>query len=232
MPKWWVSSPLAAELVIATAGGEPVGRVPGDVRVQMQYLCTRMDIHEGGIPRSLAITSSTSGEGVTFVSRALAATLSEDLGRRTCLVGANWWDDDQGGNLAGLAEVVRDGWALADVLISTRSDRLHLLEPGNVERHQRARLATSNSLDPVLRALEAEFDHVLIDLPALSTSAAALTFAAAADATLLVARQRMTRVDQVERAVADLRHTRLLGVVLNDHELAIPVALQQRLLEV
>ena len=68
-------------------------------------------------------------------------------------------------------------------------------------------------------------------VPAIATSAAARAFGAATDATLLVTRQRMTRIDQVERAVADLRHTSRLGIILNDSHVHMPKMLQRRLLD-
>jgi Mrp family chromosome partitioning ATPase len=185
------------------------------------------------VPNSVAVTSAISGEGVTFMSHALAAVLSEDLGSRTCLVGANWWsvENELPDSYPGLAGLFRDGIEIDDVLIETRYERLTVIGSGTLPDPQRTMLSTTERMTALLAELRARFDHVILDLPATTTSTSALTFAAAADASLLVARQRMTRIDQVESAVADMRHTRLLGVVLNDNLLYMPRALQRRLLD-
>ena len=46
------------ELVIASAYGTAVARIPGAIRQELRYLCTRLDVHGGGLPASIAVTSS------------------------------------------------------------------------------------------------------------------------------------------------------------------------------
>ena len=207
--------------------------VPAAVREQLQFLCSRLDHHDQGVPSSIAVTSALSGEGVTFISRALAGVLSEDVGRRTCLVSANWWSTDatQSTDGDGLAGVIRDDRPVEDVLIKTKSDCLSLIESGSLPEVERMALSTTRAMSVVMAELRPLFDHVVIDLPATSTSTAAMNFAAAADASLLVARQQMVRADQVQVAASDLQHTRLLGVVLNDFHLSMPKAVQRRLID-
>lgn len=223
----------SSALVLATVDGTTLSRIPEPVRLQMQYLCTRIDIHEGGVPSSIAVTSAVGGEGVTFISRCLAAVLSEDFDRRTCLVGANWWSDDNEttSRNPGLAGLLQGRASVDDVLIEARGDRLSLIECGALPDRQRTILSTTNKMAAILVDLRTRFDQVILDLPAVGTSTSTLAFAAGAEATLLVARQRMVRVDQVERALDDLSHTRLLGLVMNDYQLHMPKALQRRLLD-
>lgn len=239
MPSWPAVLPFGgrrlgtAELVIRTADGSDVARIPEPLRVCMQYLCTRLDLHEGGVPTSIAVTSAVSGEGVTFVSRALAAVLSEDVGRSVCLIDANWWnaESDLPDRHTGLTDLLRASVDVDEVLVETSYPKLHVMRAGSVDDRNRTMLSTTNGMTAVLAELRSRFDQIVLDLPAIATSTTAMTFAAAADASLLVARQRMTRVDQVADAVADLRHTRLLGVVVNDYFVHMPRTLERRLLE-
>lgn len=223
----------SGELVVATDEGTVVCRVPAASRQQMQYLYSRLEVHSGGVPFSIGVTSSISGEGVSFVTNALGAVLAEDVGRRTCVVRANWWSGDEAvdGANGGLAGVLRGEINVETAIVPTRYAALSIMASGEVPALHRALLSKTEGMTAVLARLRDRFDHVLLDLPALSESASALTLGAAADASLLVVRQQTTQIDQVERAVDDLRHTSLLGVVMNDNHVALPKALQRRLLD-
>lgn len=223
----------SGELVVATDGGTVVCRVPAASRQQMQYLYSRLEVHSGGVPSSIGVTSSISGEGVTFIANALAAVLAEDVGRRTCIVRANWssGDEDIDGANPGLAGVLRGEINVDSAIIPTRYSALSIMASGKVPALHRSLLAKTEGMAVVIERLRDRYDHVLLDLPALSESAAALTLGAAAEASLLVVRQHTTQIDQVERAVADLRHTSLLGVVMNDNHVSLPNVLQRRLLD-
>ena len=233
MGKFGESDQTSEELVIADVDGDVIARIPADAREQMQYLYSRLEVHRGGVPFSLGITSSIGDEGVTFVSQALAAVLSEDVGRRICLVRTNWWSDSDEidrTNL-GLADLLRGSVTVDEVLMPTRFPRLAILPSGAVPVLQRALLAKTDALAAVLEPLRDQFDHVVLDLPAIAETAASLTLGAAAESTLLVVRQRTTQIDQVERAVDDLRHTNLLGIVMNDNHVSLPMMFQRRLLD-
>jgi Mrp family chromosome partitioning ATPase len=221
------------ELVIASVEGDVFSRVPFEVREQMQYLFSRLEVHNGGVPFSLGITSSMSGEGVSFISQALAAVLSEDLGHRTCLVRTNWWSEGDALDTTnlGLAGVLRGTATIDDVLLQTRFPRLSIMPSGALPAFQRALFAKTDAVANVLDQLRGQFDHVLLDLPANSTTPASLILGAAADATLLVVRQRTTQIDQVEHATDDLRNANLLGIVINDNQVSLPSVFQRRLLD-
>jgi Mrp family chromosome partitioning ATPase len=219
------------EIVIRTADGEPLARVPPEVRQEMHYLWTRLELHGGDLPRSVGVTSQLSGEGVSFISRALAAVLARQ--GRACLVEANWWgqgfDLPTDGN-EGLAGLLQGSSGIDDVLVPTNHPGLWIVPSGDLNVSSSAVVSSLEVMSSVLEGLHARFRHTILDLPAISTSATALSFAAAADSSLLVVRQRVTRVDQVDSAANDLRHTRLLGVVINDNRVSMPKFLQRRLL--
>lgn len=222
------------DLMIALADGTPITRIPETTRQQLQFFSTRLELGGGGVPASIAVTSALSGEGVTFIASALAAVLSEDLGRRTCLIDANWSTPDPAldHDGAGLGELLLGEAQLSEVILQTRYARLSVIPRGELSSSDQSRLATSERMAKVLRRLaEHGYDHVVLDVAAVAESTSALTVAAAADAALLVARQRMVRRDQIEAAIDDLRPTRLLGIVLNGHRLHMPEFLQRRLLD-
>ncbi len=221
-------------IVIRSADGAPLARVPQPMRQEMQYLWTRLEVHDGDVPRSVALTSQMSGEGVSFVSRSLAAVLARQ--GPTCLIDANWWgtrlplqEDDVEPN-PGLAGLLQGDLRADDVLIPTDHGELWIVPAGDLDVSPSLVVSSADAMSGVLDQLHDRFRYTILDLPAIATSSTALSFAAAADASLLVVRQRVARVDQVESAANDLRHTRLLGVILNDDHVSMPRFLQRRLL--
>lgn len=217
------------DLALTHADGTSLGIVPGPVRAELRTLCTRADVRDGGMPASVAVTAPVGGEGTTSIARALAAVLAVDLGRPTCLVSFTPDVDDPDAG-PGLRALFTTDARVTDVLEATGVPDLFLLGTGTHDGpvdHD-----TLKSADEVLAALADEVDHVVLDLPPVSRSMEAMVMAGAAAAAVVVARQRMTRVDQIERTVADLAGTRLLGVVLNDHRTAMPAFLSRRLADV
>jgi Mrp family chromosome partitioning ATPase len=223
--------PQKGEIIIGTSSGQVVARVPGTVREEMRYLWTRLQVHGGDLPRSIGLTSRARREGVSFTSQALAAVLART--GETCLVEANWWGarwpiEDPGPGLAGLFSARA---SLDDALVSTNHAGLSLLPAGELVDAGQAVMANTESLRSVVSGLESNFRYVVIDFPAITSSAVALSFASACQGVLLVTKQRSTRIDQVASATEDLRHANLLGVVLNNYEIAMPRFLKSRLIE-
>ncbi|MGB5757780.1 MAG: CpsD/CapB family tyrosine-protein kinase [Acidimicrobiales bacterium] len=218
------------ESVIATTDLVPLARVPATVRQEMQYLWTRLLVHDGLVPRSIGVTSQVSGEGVSFICHALAVAMAET--RRTCIVEANWWGEalPLPEPTAGLAGLLEGSAAIGDVMVETNYPGLSILPAGEFRDVERAAVHGPDAMEAVIAQIHEDHDHVIIDLPALTVSSTALGFAAAAEASLLVARQKSARMDEVERSMADLRETNLLGVVLNDNHVAMPRLLQHALL--
>ncbi len=223
--------PTKGEVIIGTTGGQVVARVPASIREEMRYLWTRLQVQGGDLPRSIGLTSRVRREGVSFTSQALAAVLART--GETCLVEANWW----GGRLPidepspGLVGLLSSGASLEEALVGTNHAGLSILPAGELLDAGQAIMADTESLRSVVAGLEGHFRHVVLDLPAITSSAMALSFASACEGVLLVTKQRSTRVDHIGSATEDLRHANLLGVVLNSYEIAMPGFLQRRLLE-
>lgn len=217
------------ELVIGTAEGVPLARVPFPAREQIRYLWTRLQVHDGMVPRSIGVTSHSSGEGVSFTSLALATVLART--GPTVLVEANWWGTglplpEPGPGLAGL---LRGSNTVEDAVVATSQSGLSIVPAGALVESGQAVMANTESMQVVINNLYRRYASVVLDLPSISTSASALSFAAAAEATLLVAKQRSTRIDNVQMAADELRHTRLVGVVLNESKVSLPRFLERRL---
>ena len=141
-------------------------------------MIARVRVGDGSdLPKRIGVTSSISGEGVTFIARTLALLLTHDSRKSVCLVDLNWWSPPSNAGefgAAGLAEVINDGVDLNSVLVETGNPGLTLLSAGTASLSDRPLLSNSVELDRILTDLEEQYDHLVLDLPAVDASADSL----------------------------------------------------------
>lgn len=170
---------------------------------------------------ALAVVSPDSGDGKTYFAANLALAFSQ-LGRRTLLVDADLRnprqhevfgiDNSQGlsAALAGRqARVVQplSGFPMLSVVSAGT------LPPNPLELVEHAAFAA------LMQDLIAQYDHVIVDTPALSHGADATVIAARCGASLAIARQGRSKLDTLKDLVAMLREdaTQVLGVLVTQH---------------
>jgi Mrp family chromosome partitioning ATPase len=214
--------------------GELLHVAPRVVTESLRYLVVRTRTSEGGeLPQRIGVTSAISGEGVSFVARSLALVLAHDAGKRVCLLDLNWWSEETwpGGdpNLAGIADVIRGAVPLRDALIETDHPMLEILPRGATRSSERPVLANHDLLPRILDVLTAEFEHVVVDLPAIHATSESLTLANACENIGLVVAHGVTPISQVREAVEELDGTNLLGVVINRASTKVPGFIRRRL---
>jgi Mrp family chromosome partitioning ATPase len=213
--------------------GNVVQAVPASVTESLRYMLARLRLGDGGeLPERLAITSAIRGEGVTFLSRALALVLTNDAAKRVCIVDLNWWapsdwPSDEG--QIGVADVLRDGVPIERALIATGNPGLHVLPAGIASPAERPSLARSPELEKMLVTLSEEVDHVLVDLPAVHATSEALTLAESCGSLAMVIGQGLTPDNQVKAALDELSGVSMLGVILNRSYSKIPRFLRNRI---
>ena len=64
---------------------------PYETILSMRQLYSRMESQVKVVPKRLGMTSSIRGEGVSYLTRALATTIAHDAGADVCIVETNWW---------------------------------------------------------------------------------------------------------------------------------------------
>ena len=221
-------------LVLMDEAGEPVQIVPPEVCEAVRFMVARMRLADGTeVPQRLGIIASLAGEGVTTVTRSLGLVLSNDLGRRVCLVDLNWWSLSPWSNddvaRGGVAEVIAAGASLDAVLLPTGNPGLTVLPAGATAVSERPLLANSLELESILAELGERFDHVLLDLPALGLTSDALTLAEKAGPLVLVVRHGVTAESDVEATVDQLGGLPLMGSILNRYATKLPGFVKRRL---
>jgi Mrp family chromosome partitioning ATPase len=220
-------------LELRTAEGDLVQVAPPAVTESLRYLVVRMRLSRGAdLPERLGITSTVSGEGVSYVVRSLALVLAHDVGRRVCLLDVNWWQPTQWGAVPdrpGLADVIREDVGLDEVLVSTDHPGLSILPAGPTTHAQRPLLANRPELAKTLVDLSERFDHVLIDLPAIQATSEALTLAECCGNVALVVCDGVATDSHVKAALEELVGVNLLGVVFNRNATKIPAFIRRRI---
>lgn len=175
-----------------------------------------------GQRRALAVSSSDTGDGKTFVAANLAVAFSQ-LPGRTLIIDANlrqprlhklFGVEPRTGLtniLAGRCEhnVIQPVEQLANLYLIPAG----VLAPNPTELLQRA------SFSLLLRELLAKFDHIVVDTPAFSAGSDARIIAVHCGAALLVGRKNYSRMPKMQSFVKLLNksNVKIAGVLVNEH---------------
>ena len=220
-------------LVLMDEAGAPVQLVPPNMCEAVRTMTARMRLNDGvDVPPRLGVISALAGEGVTTLTRALGLVLSNDLGRRTCLVELNWWSPSpwtEGEYVGGVAEVIAAGASLDSVILTTGNPGLSILPAGATAVSERPLLANSAELDRLLTQVSERFDHVLLDLPAIGATSDALALAERADSLVLVVRHGATTESDVKKALDQLVGLNVVGAIMNRYSSSLPGFVKRRL---
>ncbi len=215
----------AQPMVVAPDARMPDLFSPDEIIGSLRYLTTRLS-RENSLPKRLSIVSALRGEGVTYVARALGATIAHDLGKSVCIVDLNWWfpstspwANQQNEGIAGAVAGITN---VTDILVYTGLSDLYWAPPGEVTESNRPVLARSQALKGVINELGNTFDHLILDIPAISATVDAIPLASLGNACCLVVHQGATWKEDVQLALDEIDHLSILGVVMNKVQLATP----------
>jgi Mrp family chromosome partitioning ATPase len=198
---------------------------PPEVVDNLRQLIIRLGINQP-FPARLALTSALRGEGVSYQTVALAATMANDSNANIGIVDLNWWYP---GILAGfidqqegLAAVMSGAQKLDQVIIPSRWPNLSFIPAGELKASERAKAARSQALHEIMESLSQRFDHLILDVPAVLASSDAAPLISLADGCCLVIRQGVTQIEDVRSALDTISHLNIYGVILNQVRLATP----------
>jgi succinoglycan biosynthesis transport protein ExoP len=176
----------------------------------------------------VAFTSALPREGKSTLATALAQMIAHS-GAKTILVDCNIRHPSLSQMLspnakAGLLEVVSGAAKLEDVLWTEPYTKLAFLPTVSnnrfVDSHE---ILTSEVTNALFNKLRSKYEYVIIDLSPLAPIVDARTTTQFIDSYILVIEWGRTRVEDVERALADAKavHQNLLGAVLNKANLRV-----------
>jgi capsular exopolysaccharide synthesis family protein len=171
--------------------------------------------------QTLAVTSPNKAAGKSTVALNLALSFAMEIDYTALLVDADLREPDVRSMLElpagpGLADYLMGRAALEDLLVHPAVGSLVVL-PGGEPAANTAELMRSPMMGEMIRELRARYRDRLIvfDVPPVLAGADTLALSAYMDATILLVEECKTKRDDLARACELLRHSNLLGIVLN-----------------
>jgi capsular exopolysaccharide synthesis family protein len=188
---------------------------------QFRSLRTRISrVENSRAVRALIVTSPAKGDGKSLTAANLALTMAEEFSQRVLLVDADLrrpsvhhlFDLPE---TPGLTDVLMGAATLDDALVTLADYHLTVLPSGVPPSHP-AELLGSSAMRRTLDTLRTRFDRVILDMPPVSPLADVHIASAMADGILMIVRAGMTQKPAIERALAGLDTSKVLGLVLNE----------------
>ena len=173
---------------------------------------------EGGTPRSLLITSSTSGEGKSTTALAMARSLAA-TGKTVLLLDADVRCPSMHkllniSKVPGLSNLLTEQISTESAIHETDTPGLFVM-PAGPKPPSPAQLLSGTSFRTLLAYLKDHYDHVIVDSPPVLGLADAPSIAAVVDGTLMVIEANRSRRAAITVAMRRLNaaHANIIGSV-------------------
>jgi len=168
---------------------------------------------------TLLISSSTPGEGKTFVSANLAQALVRQHGCRVLLIDADLRAPRLHQILGvppgpGLAEYLQGGRSEFEVMQKGQEDELYFIQAGLHVTHP-AELISNGGLKQLLARVSGLFDWIIMDSPPVLPVSDAVVVATMCDGVIFVVRAGITPAAVSLKASQQFQDANVVGVVLN-----------------
>lgn len=222
------TSVTTSELVLPSPNGVPWMDFPLSVVDAMRRMISRIN-RKGDIPARLSFVSALRQEGVSYIASAFATTLASDIETSVCLVDLNWWWPSE--LIAkfpingGLGAVIKGETSLDHAIVKTGIPNLVILPAGNLATQERPYFARSTILKNIIQDLNARYEHLVLDAPAVLAANDAVPLASLGTASCMVIHQGATSFTEAKSVMTDLDHIPCLGVIMNRFSLAIPLSI-------
>ncbi|MFZ7124532.1 MAG: polysaccharide biosynthesis tyrosine autokinase [Desulfobacterales bacterium] len=175
----------------------------------------------GTRPRSILVTSTLPGEGKSFVSANLAASIAQHIDTRVLLIDCDLRKPNLHSYFGvtpnkGLTQVLQGKAAMPDVLMRTPIDRLMLLPAGHPPDNP-SELLSSHKMREFLKEVTNRYSDrlVLIDSPPPKLTAETGALARLVDGILLVVRFQKANREMAGELVELVGKERIIGAVGN-----------------
>ena len=193
---------------------------------QYRRLAARLHVAQSeNRTRVIMVTSALPGEGKTLSAANLALTLSESYRRQVLLVDADLrrpcvHEIFRLPNLGGLNDGVRSDTPRKVPLIRV-TEHLTVLTAGRPDPDPMSVLS-SNRMRHVLDEAGSTFEWVIVDTPPIGMLSDAHLLTSLVDSVLLVVEAAETPLEAIKSAVNVLGRDRIMGVILNRADDALP----------
>lgn len=180
--------------------------------------------------KSLMVSSGLPQEGKSFIAANLAISFARHKSSRVLLIDGDMrratlhklFGCAQG---PGLTEYLAGDASILDVMQRASTDdpaypvpsglvSLTFIPAGN-EHDRAADLSGNNRFERLIEAAAPVFDWIILDSSPVNLVSDGVNLARSCDAVLLVARGGVTKYEVAQRAIAELKASKVLGLVLN-----------------
>jgi Mrp family chromosome partitioning ATPase len=221
---------------VATEASVPVLRMLGPTQDEINKLIQRLYLLPAAEPpRVIVFAATESGNGCSWLCARLAELLAFQVTRTVCLLDCNFRRPglhQQFGleNHYGLSESLTQNESLRQYLRPLSRPNLWLLTSGSPLENGPALLG-SDRMRLRLQELRQEFDHIVVDSPALDTGNDSVALGGLSDGVVLVLKANASRRDTALKAMQEFQaaSVSVRGVVLNRRTFPIPESIYKRL---
>ncbi len=205
-----------ASLVIEAGSKSFLSEALRTIRTNMQFIGDRED------QQVIAMTSTVSGEGKTFVGINLGAVLAL-TGQKVCLVDLDMRKPKvhlafrEGINKKGVSTYLSDQHALKEVIRTSRLDHLDYVPAGPIPPNP-SELLLNGRFKKLISDLKKKYDVVILDTPPVGLVTDGILVMQAADLQFYIVRSDYSRRSYT-RTINDLKRTNhfdKLSIILND----------------
>ena len=208
-------SGYGTEIPVTEKPGSTLAESFRSIRTSLKY------ITPGDQPTVIAVTSTVSGEGKTFVAMNLAAIISM-LGRKTLLVGLDLRKPRIHkilglDNAEGMSTFLSSNSNYDEIIQKTSIENLWFAAAGPIPPNP-AELIERKSMADFLEKARKQFDYIILDTPPVAVVTDAMLLARMADMTIFVVRQRYSSKSTLSLIDEIYRHGEIKnpGIVVND----------------
>ncbi len=225
-----IGGPLSTSRDAYGGNGSSNGSGGGRIVIPEEYARLHADIERASSPSRcfvVGITSAVYGEGKTTVAMNLAGTIAQNSTQRVALVDCNLrnWDLQTRLNLppcAGLVDILEGGEDdLTNIVQKTELENFTIVPAGRAAANP-SRLARSSRLAEVMSALRMTNEFIVMDMAPVLPVADTRVLTKVVDGVVIVVRAGVTPREIVTRAIDAIGADKVLGVVLNGTETAMP----------
>lgn len=182
---------------------------------------------DGPSPKTLLVTSATSGEGKSFVCANLGISFSRGVDNHGILVDADLRKPSLArlfghSNDQGLVNYLRGEQDLGSLMIGTGMGKLHII-PAGLPPVNPVELLGPESMAGLVAELSSRYDDriVIFDAPPLDCAAETAMLAKHVDAVILVVRWGVGRREHVKSLLDQIGKEKIAGVVFNAYKTTI-----------
>lgn len=197
-----------ASLIVSVNPNSPRSEVYRLLRTRIQFSSKDQDL------KTLVITSAQTGEGKTTTISNLAVIYAQE-GKKVLLIDANMRKPSlhkmfSQMNHQGLSTVITGKDSFENAVQDTYISNLRLLPAGPIPSNP-SELIDSPAMWGLLEELEAQYDVILIDTPAMLEVSDSVIFSAMCDGVVMVAAAGRARKDYLRKAKEQLHHVLMLS---------------------